>query len=117
MKIKLRKQNDFWGLIRPDEASNSPIITLNHLNPEVEIDETKLPEWAIEVIKKSVNYGILIVKEDEKKQEESVATEEKKETQNETVVESTVEKPAKEKKTRAKAAPKKSPLKKAVITQ
>ena len=109
IKIKLRKENYFWGLMHPDEATNKPIVMLNHLNPEVDIDETQLPEWAIDVINKSVSYGILIVlKEELPEQIEPVISNEKKEQENETVVESNVEKTKKTKKPAGKRTPRKA---------
>ena len=85
MKIKLRKANDFWGLIHPSEPSNTPLIMLNHLTPEKVIDKKDLPEWAISVIEKSKDYGIILVEDDE----------EKKEVITGIVVESKPEKPVK----------------------
>lgn len=109
IKIKLRKENDFWGLIHPEEATNKPAVMLSHLNPEVDIDETQLPEWAIEVINKSVSYGIIIVSKDKlPEQIEPVVSDEKKEQESETVVESNVEKTKKTKKATGKKSPKKA---------
>ena len=98
MKIKLRKENDFWGLIPPTESSNAPLLTLNHLTPEADIDLGKLPDWAQAVIEKSIQYGILIVSPE-------VVEEKKEVTKDETGVESKV------KKTTRMRAPKKASIK------
>ena len=109
IKIKLRKENDFWGLMHPDEVTNKPPVMLSHLNPEVTLDEAELPEWAMEVIDKSVSYGILIVtRENSKDLAEPVILDEKKEQEDETVVKSNGEKIKKAKKAPGKTTPKKA---------
>jgi hypothetical protein len=52
MKIKLSPRESFWGLMDPIDLKLT--LSLSEITPFIEIDETKLNEWEINQILKSV---------------------------------------------------------------
>lgn len=52
MKIRLSPRESFWGLMDPIDLKLT--LSLSEVTPQVEVDESKLYEWEINQILKSV---------------------------------------------------------------